>query len=342
RKKQVTYTWEVTNPINSYTINVNIGDYVNWTETYPGDKGDLDCSYWVLRQNEQEAREHFKQATMTLEAFEHWFGPYPFYEDSYKLVHVPYLGMEHQSSVTYGNAFGNGYLGRDLSQSGEGLKFDFIIVHESGHEWFANSLTNKDVADMWIHESFTNYSESLYLEYHFGQASAYKYVRGTRSNIRNDIPIIGPYNVRREGSGDMYYKGGNMLHTIRRIINDDEAWRGILRGLNEDFYHQTVDTEMVESYIAEKSGEYLQPLFDIYLRDVRVPTFTYRQTENGTLYRWSNVPSNFIMPLDITVNGENQRIIPTYSWQMLEEVTWNDEIGVDSNYYIYQEDQTVK
>jgi len=342
KNKQVTYTWEVTNPINDYGININIGDYVNWTETYAGEKGDLECSYWALRQNEAEAREQFKQGSMTLEAMEHWFGPYPFYEDTYKLVHVPYLGMEHQSSVTYGNNFGNGYLGRDLSQTGVGLQFDFIIVHESGHEWFANNITHQDVADMWIHESFTNYSESLFVEYHFGKESGWKYVRGTRSNISNDIPIIGPYNVRREGSGDMYYKGGNMLHTIRQIINDDEKWRSILRGLNEDYYHQTVTSQMVEDYIAEKSGEFLEPVFDLYLRDVRVPTFSYRQTPNGTQYRWSNVPQDFIMPLDIMVNGEERRIIPTYRWQMLEDVTWDDELEASVDYYIYQEDQTVR
>nr|WP_320023682.1 M1 family metallopeptidase [uncultured Draconibacterium sp.] len=164
--------WFVSNPINNYGVNINIGNYAHWHEVFKGENGDLDCNYWVLKQNLEKAKEHFKQAPMMLEAFEHWFGPYPFYKDGYKLVEVPYPGMEHQSSVTYGNGYRNGYGGRDISYSGWGFKFDFIIIHESGHEWFANSITNWDEADMWIHESFTNYSENLFVEYYWGKKPA--------------------------------------------------------------------------------------------------------------------------------------------------------------------------
>ncbi len=209
-----TFHWTVKNPINNYGVNINVGDYVHFGETYDGEKGNLAMDYWVLREDEAKARVQFKQAPMMMEAFEHWFGPYPFYEDSFKLVQAPYLGMEHQSSVTYGNEFKNGYLGRDLSGTGWGLKFDFIIIHEAGHEWFANNITNKDVADMWVHEGFTAYSENLYLDYHFGKDAAREYVIGTRRSIQNDKPIIGTYNVNEEGSGDMYYKGANILHMI--------------------------------------------------------------------------------------------------------------------------------
>jgi aminopeptidase N len=203
RDRTTTYNWFVANPINNYGVNINIGDYVHFSEVFRGEKGDLDCNYYVLRDNLEKAQVHFRQASLMLEAFEHWFGPYPFYEDGYKLVEAPYLGMEHQSSVTYGNGYQNGYLGNDQSGSGWGDKFDFIIIHESGHEWFANSITYEDIADMWIHESFINYSENLYVEYHYGKAAGAEYALGTRRNIRNDRPVTGIYIVTFSGSGDM-------------------------------------------------------------------------------------------------------------------------------------------
>ncbi len=240
--------WKVVNPINNYGINVNIGDYVNFSEKHEGLKGDLDMDYWVLKENLEKAKFQFEQVPMMMNAFEYWFGPYPFYEDSFKLVEVPYLGMEHQSSVTYGNKYGNGYLGRDLSGSGWGLRFDFIIIHEAGHEWFANNITNKDVADMWIHEGFTAYSENLYLDYHYGPIASTEYVTGTRNLIQNDRPIIGTYGVRNSGSGDMYYKGANILHTLRQLLEDDKKWRGILQKMNKEFYHKTVTSKEVEDF----------------------------------------------------------------------------------------------
>src|SRR5690606_32003375 len=228
-----------------------------------------------------------KDASRMMKAFEHWFGPYPFYEDGYKLVDAPYLGMEHQSSVTYGNGYQNGYRGRDLSGTGWGMKFDFIIIHESGHEWFANNITYKDVADMWIHERFTNYSESLFVEYYYGKDAGQEYVRGTRMAIANDIPVIGKYGVNQRGSGDMYYKWRNMLNTIREIVQDDERWRQMLRGLNEKFYHQTVTTQQVEDYMSVSLGIELKPVFDQYLRDVRIPILEYYFSDEQTLnFRW--------------------------------------------------------
>lgn len=260
-----TYHWFVSNPINNYGVNISIADYAHFSEKYNGEKGVLDCDYYILKENLEKAKEQFKDVPRMLQAFEHWFGPYPFYEDGYKLVEVPYLGMEHQSAVTYGNGYQNGYRGKDLSGTGWGLKFDFIIIHESGHEWFANNITYKDMADMWIHESFTNYSESLFLDYHYGKEAGSAYVRGTRAGIKNDKPIIGKYNVNDMGSGDMYPKGGNMLHTLRQIVNDDEKWRSILRGLNSEFYHQTVTTQQIENYLSDRTGLNLAPfLISIY------------------------------------------------------------------------------
>jgi aminopeptidase N len=327
-----TYNWVVSNPINNYGVNINIGDYIHFSEVYQGEKGPLDMDYYVLRDHLEKAIVHFTDAPKMMKAFEYWFGPYPFYEDSFKLVEVPYLGMEHQSSVTYGNQFKNGYLGTDLSRTGWGLKFDFIIIHESGHEWFANNITYKDAADMWIHEGFTAYSESLFLDYYYGTKAASEYVIGTRSSIRNDKPIIGVYNVNSEGSSDMYYKGANMLHTLRQIIKNDDKWRQILRGLNTEFHHQTVTTKQIESYISNESGLNLEAFFDQYLRDTRIPTLEYRLKDTILSYRWTQVVNGFEMPIEINFSREKKWLYPTEVWQEIE--LNSTEIDVDIDYYI--------
>jgi aminopeptidase N len=331
-----TWHWFVSNPINSYGVNINIGDYVHFSEEYDGEKGVLDLDYYVLRENLEKAKEQFKQVKPMMDAFEYWFGPYPFYEDGYKLVEVPYLGMEHQSSVTYGNGYENGYLGRDLSGSGWGLKFDFIIIHETGHEWFANNITYSDVADMWIHEGFTNYSESLYLDYHFGERAANEYVQGLRLGIQNDRPLIGVYGVHHEGSSDMYNKGGNLLHTLRQVAGDDSLWRETLRGLNKEFYHQTVSTKQVESYISEKLGLNLDPVFDQYLRDIRIPTLEYAFRNGQLRYRWGNAVEGFNLPIDVVLNGQDLRLEPTTSWKnyKLENGQQSYTLSIDPNYYV--------
>lgn len=329
-----TFNWYVDNPINNYGVNMNVANYVSWKETFKGEKGDLQLSYYVLPQNLEKAKEQFKQAPKMLKAFEHWFGPYPFYEDGYKLVEVPYLGMEHQSSVTYGNGYKMGYLGKDLSNTGWGLKWDFIIIHESGHEWFANNITYKDVADMWVHESFTNYSENLYTEYYFGKKAGEDYVIGTRGLIANDIPIVGIYGVNKEGSKDMYYKGGNMLHTIRQVVNDDEKWRQILRGLNKTFYHQTVDGSQIEQYVSEQAGRDLSKVFDQYLRDVRIPVLEYAFGSKGLQYRWINVVNGFDMPVKVKLaSGKEEMLNPTTDWKTLK-VKGDKALTIDRNFYV--------
>jgi aminopeptidase N len=329
-----TFHWYVSNPINNYGVNINIGDYVHFGETYFGEKGKLAMDYYVLRDNLEKAKHQFKQAPLMMEAFEHWFGPYPFYEDGYKLVEVPYLGMEHQSSVTYGNQFKNGYLGRDLSNTGWGLKFDFILVHESGHEWFANNITYKDMADMWIHESFTAYSENLYLDYHFGKKAASEYVLGTKANISNDKPIIGPYNVNQQGSGDMYYKGANMLHTLRQLIGDEEKWRSILRGLNKEFYHKTVTTKQIEDYIGTSSGLHLSEFFDQYLRTIMIPILEYEVKGNQLRYRYTNIVNGFDMPLKININGKEEWYYPNTEWKTISVNEGIQSIQVNENFYV--------
>jgi aminopeptidase N len=329
-----TYHWYVDNPINNYGVNVNIGDYVHFGEKFNGEAGVLDMDYYVLRDNLEKAKKQFKDAPKMMKSFEYWFGKYPFYKDGFKLVEVPYLGMEHQSSITYGNKYQNGYLGRDLSNTGWGLKFDFIIIHESGHEWFANNITYKDMADMWIHESFTNYSENLFLDYHYGKKASAEYVIGTRRGIRNKTPIIGKYNVNNSGSGDMYPKGGNMLHTIRQLIDNDEKWRQILRGLNSTFYHKTVTTKEIEDYLITESGIDLTKVFDQYLRDIRIPVLEYKIEKSILKYRWNNVVKGFNMPVNVYINGTPERLNTNENWQIHKSKNQIESVKIDPNFYV--------
>ena len=349
-----TFHWFVSNPINNYGVNINIGDYVMFSEIYDGEKGDLDMIYYVLRDNLERAKTQFKDAIKMMQAFEFWFGPYPFYEDSFKIVEVPYLGMEHQSSITYGNKYMKGYLGRDLSRTGWGLKFDYIIIHEAGHEWFANNITYKDIADMWVHESFTTYSENLYLDYHYGKEAASEYVIGTRSSIANRSPIIGKYGVNKRGS-DLYSKGANILHTLRQITANDEKWRSILRGLNKEFYHQTVTTKQIENYILNRIGVKIgndgvvNRFFDQYLRDSSIPVFEYTidcsDINNNCKmgYEWGNVVENFKMPIEVIIDGKNTFLFADDKMKWLEidyknhiyKNTMKSPVKINDNYYVF-------
>ena len=334
-----TYDWAVIEPINNYNIIPYIGKYVHFNEIYKGEKGNLDMDYWVLEENLEKAKTHFADAPRMMKAFEYWFGPYPFYEDGYKLIDAPHLGMEHQSATAYGNKYMNGYLGRDMSGSGWGLKWDFIIVHESGHEWFANNVTSKDIADMWIHEGFTNYSETLFTDYWYGKEAGNAYCIGTRKGIRNDIPIIGPYNVNQEGSGDMYPKSGNMLHSIRQVIDNDEKFRQILRGLNKTFYHQTVTTQQVENYINKESKINFSKVFDQYLRTTQIPVLQYKIEGNAVSFKYDSCVAGFNLPVKVSfgkADKTEQWIKPTEKWQMLMLADWYDKntFVVNPNFYI--------
>ena len=334
-KKTRTFQWDVTNPINNYAVSLNVGNYIHFADKFDGEDGTLDVDYWVLKGQGERAKAHFKEVPRTLQAFEHWFGKYPFYEDSYKLVVVPYLGMEHQSAVSYGNKFGNGYKGRDLSKTGVGMKFDFIIVHESGHEWFGNSLTSRDIADMWIHESFTNYSETLFIGYHFTQKEANDYVIGCRKLIENDKPIIGKYNLHQSGSmSDMYYKGANMLHMIRQIVNDDEKFRSLLRGLNKTFFHQTITTKQVEDYMIDESGIDLSSLFDQYLRHTEIPKLAITFEGKTISYKFENCIDDLSFPVLLDIDGNELWIKPTIKLQTVETQANIIELTVDRNFYI--------
>ncbi len=328
-----TWEWEVKAPINNYNIIPYIGKYVTWHEDYNGEKGKLDCDYWVLDYDLEKAKKQFSQVDDMLKCFEYWMGPYPFYEDGYKLVETPHLGMEHQSAIAYGNKFMNGYLGRDLSGSGWGMKWDYIIVHESGHEWFANNITSNDIADMWVHEGITDYSETLFVECQSGKKAADAYAQGLRRTIKNNRPIIGIYGVNKEGSGDMYNKGNNIMHMIRQIVDSDSLFRSILRGLNETFYHKTVDSKDIENYIIKNSGKDLSKFFDQYLRTAKNPTFEYKTQGDKLSYHWVNCIDGFNMPVKLA--NSNEWMKPTTEWK---ETTVTSEIknnfSIDKNFYI--------
>ncbi|TWP26729.1 M1 family peptidase [Apibacter muscae] len=326
------YTWNISNPISNYNIIPYIGNYVNFSDTYNGLKGKLTLNYWVLPSNLEKAKDHFSQVKKMLKAFEYWLGPYPFYEDGYKLIETPYLGMEHQSGIAYGNQYLNGYLGNDLSNTDVGLNWDYIIVHESGHEWFGNSITCKDLADMWIHEAFTTYTETLFTEYFYGKDKANEYIIGQRNLIENEHPIIGNYGVREKGSVDMYFKGANMIHTIRQEINNDSIFRDILIGLNKEFYHQTVSSKQIENYISEKSGIDFSKVFDQYLRTTNIPTLEYYQKGNELIYRWNYVVPEFTMNIKTSLGN----LKPSSNWKSMRMPKNSSlyDFKVDKNYYI--------
>jgi aminopeptidase N len=331
-----TYEWFVADPINNYDVAVNAASYAHFADLYDGEGGKLTLDYWPLAYHLEAAQRQFQQVKPMLQCFEHWFGPYPWYTDGYKLVETPHLGMEHQSAIAYGNHYQNGYKGKDLSHTGVGLRWDFIIVHESAHEWFGNSLTTADVADMWVHEGFANYSENLFTECQQGREAGSAYVIGSRKNIVNDRPIIGEYGLNREGSKDMYYKGGNLLHTIRQIVGDDARWRDILRGLTATFRHQIVTSHQVEEYITRHAGIDLSKVFDQYLRTTRVPVLEYKLDGSTLRYRWTDVVPGFAMPVRVTLSDTGYALVhPTQARRKARiRLHRPADFRVDQNFYI--------
>jgi aminopeptidase N len=331
-----TYEWFVSAPINNYVVSAYAGRYAQMNETFSGESGPLTVTMWPLAANLERARAQFTQVQPVLRCFEHWFGPFPWYRDGYQLIEAPHLGMEHQSAVAYGNDYHNGYKGKDLSGTGWGLTWDFIIVHETAHEWFGNNITTADIADMWVHESFANYSESLYTECLYGPAAGAEYVIGTRALIKNDAPIVGTYGLNARGSGDMYPKGGNMLHTIRHIIGDDTRWTGILRGLNAEFRHRIVTGRQVQEYITAQAGVPLEKVFEQYLTTTRIPAFEYRLEGSRLTYRWADVVPGFAMPIRVRVSTDSTvQLAPTEAWQTAAlPLRHPEDFGVDPNFYV--------
>ncbi len=306
------WDWEVKNPINNYTITVNIGDYVHFGENYKG----LDLDYYVLRNNLEKAKIHFEEVKPMLDCFQTKFGKFPFWEDGYKLAETPYLGMEHQSAIAYGNQYKKGYLGRDISGTGVGLLFDYITIHESGHEWFGNSITSKDIADMWIHEGFTTYTESVFVECQFGYEKALEYLKGQRRGISNKKPIIGQFGVNfKTGNSDMYYKGALMLHTLRSVINNDELWWKILLDYSQTYKHQIIDTQTVIDFFNQTTGKNLTAIFNQYLQYKNPPILELKSTKGKVYYRWKTDEKNFNMPIEITFENQTYRWEADNQWQ---------------------------
>ena len=325
------WDWEVKNPINNYDITLNIADYVHIHDTHKG----LDLDYYVLRDNEEKARKHFEaDVKPMLDCFQLKFGKYPFWEDGYKLVETPYLGMEHQSAVAYGNQYKKGYRGMDLSGTGIGMQFDYITIHETGHEWFGNSITSKDIADMWIHEGFTTYTETVFIECTQGYEAALKYVNGQSRNVRNDKPIIGKFGVNREGSGDMYYKGSLLLNTLRHVVNNDDKWWAILLKYAETYKKQIIDTPTVIAFFNQETGYNLTPIFNQYLNYTKLPHLEIQANNNSFQYRWKTDEPNFNMPIDIQIGTKKIRLKPSNEWQnAADSITSLNDIAVFTNHF---------
>jgi len=326
------WDWEVKNPINNYTITLNVADYAHIHDNLDG----LDLDYYVLKANEEKARKHFEEVKPMMECFQTKFGKYPFWEDGYKLVETPYLGMEHQSAVAYGNKYRKGYLGGDMSGTGIGMLFDYITIHETGHEWFGNSITSKDIADMWIHEGFTTYTECVFVECQFGYEKAMKYITGSQMNVSNDKPVIGIFGVNREGSGDMYSKGALMLNTLRHVVNDDGKWWKMLLKYSETYKKKVIDTQTVVNFFNTETGMDLTPFFNQYLRYKSPPILQLKLNAGKLDYRWQTDEANFKLPVGITVNGKDLRLNATNDWQSVatEATDLKDVILQKQKYYV--------
>lgn len=329
------WSWKVSQPINNYNITLNIGDYVRFSDTFQ----DLDLDFYVLSYHLDKAKKQFTEVQPMMRCFYEHFGAYPFEEDSYKLVEAPFLGMEHQSAIAYGNNYQLGYDGTDVSLSGIGLKFDFIIIHETAHEWFGNSISADDIADMWIHEAFTSYAEAVYIECRWGKEDALKYLKGLRSTmISNKEPIIGDYGVNKEGSVDMYYKGANLLNTVRSIINDDEKWWSLLKSFSETFKHKITNTEEVIAFFENRTDVSLTPVFEEYLYYAALPTLQMKKEKGNIYYRWASSVTDFEMPIDLIVKEKTQRIYPNQNWQKLKKVRSLKKVKVDiDRFYVHME-----
>jgi aminopeptidase N len=325
------WDWRVHYPINSYNVSLNIGSYVHFGERL----GDLTMDYYVLPGNLEKAKRQFAQARPMMEAFIKYFGEYPFARDGFKLIEVPYSGMEHQSAVTYGNRFANGYLERDWTGVGVSLKFDFIIIHESAHEWFGNAVSAADVSDMWIQEGFATYLEAMYVEALFGYDDALKYVNGYKSKVANKEPIITQRGIHRTPNQDQYFKGALFLHTLRSLVDDDERWWKVLRDLYDTFKYRNVMTEDIVQFFNAALGQDLTPVFDQYLRRAAIPTLELAFNEkDGTLaYRWKADERAFAMPIRVGPAGSRQVLRPTTDWQVMPNATATDAFEVATDLY---------
>ena len=325
------WDWLVQYPINNYDVSVNIGKY----EHFADHVGDVPMDFYALPEDLERAKKQFAQAKGMIEAYQHYFGEYPFKKDGYKLIQAPYSGMEHQSAVTYGNHFANGYLERDWTGVGISPRFDFIIIHESGHEWFGNSITAADRSDMWIHEGWTTYLECLYVEYMYGKDDGLKYTNGYKSKVRNQQPIIAQRGVNATPPQDMYFKGALFLNTLRSVINDDPRWWALLKEFYQHFKYKTIMTEDIVAWFNQKTRMNLTPMFDQYLRHTAIPTLDLKFDEaaGSVSFRWRVDEPGFVMPVRVGTKEHWQLIRPTVEWQTMKTALKKDEFAVATDLY---------
>lgn len=305
------WSWKVTYPINNYNITLNVGEFEHFSDSYEG----IELEYYVKQNMTSRAKRQFKDVKKMLKCFREKFGEYPFKNDSYKLIETPYLGMEHQSGISYGNRYRRGYDGKDLSKTRIGLKWDFIIIHESAHEWFGNSIVAKDITDMWIHEAFASYAESVFVECEWGKEEAHTYLKGLRQTVESDQPIVGNYGVNNQGSNDMYYKGANFLHTLRSIINDDEQWWKLIKDFYQHFKYKVVTGKEVINFFDQHTEEDIKPIFEQYLYYVNIPQLQFKVDEKQLYYRWEAEAVHFEMPVDVVIDDKKERLKPSKYWQ---------------------------
>ncbi len=331
------WDWLIHYPINNYDVSVNIGNYVHFSDRL----GNLPLDFYVLPEDLDKAKKQFVQAKGMLEAFQHYFGEYPFKKDGYKLIEVPYSGMEHQSAVTYGNRFTNGYLGRDWTGVGISTKFDFIIIHESAHEWFGNSITAADPSDMWIHEGWATYLECLYVEYMYGHADYLKYLNAYKSKVKNVAPIIAQRGVNAEPPQDMYFKGALFLNTLRSVVNDDPRWWKLIHDFYQRFKYKNIMTEDVVQFFNQRTGMNLTPIFNQYLRHTAIPTLELKFDEAGgtVSYRWKVDESGFAMPVRVGKRESWQIIEATTEWQTMKTPLSKDQFDVATDLYYVNVDK---
>jgi aminopeptidase N len=324
------WDWRVHYPINNYDVALNIGNYIHFGDKFQ----DLPLDYYVLPEDLEGAKRQFAQVPGMMKAYYHYLGEYPFKKDGYKLVEVPYAGMEHQSAVAYGNHFANGYLNRDWTGVGISPRFDFIIIHESGHEWFGNAITAADKSDMWIHEGWTTYLESLYVEYTYGRDDAMKYLNAYKRKVKNDRPIITARGTNTEPPQDQYFKGALFINTLRSIVNDDGKWWAMLRGYYQKYKYQNIMTEDIEQYFNQQTGMNLTPVFDQYLRHTAIPTLELKFDEPGAVqYRWVTDEKAFAMPVRVGLTEHWETIRPTTEWQTMKTPLKKDQFDVATELY---------
>lgn len=326
------WDWLVQYPINNYSVSLNIGHYEHWSDRL----GDVPLDFYSLPEDLEKAKKQFAQARGMMEAFQHYFGEYPFKKDGYKLIQVPYSGMEHQSAVTYGNHFANGYLERDWTGVGISPRFDFIIIHESGHEWFGNAVSAADTSDMWIHEGWTTYLECLYVEYMFGKADGLKYTNGYKSKVRNQRPIVPERGINAEPPQDMYFKGALFLNTLRSVIDDDKRWFALIREFYQEFKYKNIMTEDVEAFFSRRTGRNLTPVFEQYLRRTALPVLELKFADGSVQYRWKVDEKDFVMPVKVGAKGSWQTIQPTTQWQTMKTAVNKENFDVATDLYFVE------